>query len=127
MYSKTANNLKWTLVEILNVIKTVYEEGKSYTDAELQESLLVIFSDLKGFFTKYGEQHASPIGSRNSVDIAVCKAYSAFTEYASQLISNNLLTKKHLETEDLEVINKNLVRIDEDLTVLRLEIERTEG
>ena len=125
MNSKTADNLKGMIDEILNVIRTIYEEGKSYSDAELQESLAVIIHDLKLLITLYPKQPISPI--ERPADGAFLRVYSSFSDHILGLLDNNILTKKHLEPEDLERINEALVKIDEDLTALRLEIERIEG
>lgn len=124
MDKKSGEKMKWTLDEILSEIKTIYEEGRSYSDAELQGSLAAITGDLKTFF-KYSMKQTD--GSGSPVVVAISTAYNSFSESVSQLLSNNLLFKKHLEDEDLEMINKALVRIDEDLTALRMKIEQSEG
>lgn len=122
MDKKSAEKMKWMLDGILEDVKTIYEEGRSYRDEELQGSLAAITGDLKTFF-KYSMKQIE--GNGSPVDVAVSAAYSSFSECVSQLLSNNILgSKKHLEDEDLEMINKVLVRIDEDFTALRVKIEQ---
>lgn len=102
--------------EILNVIRTVYDEADSYNDAELQESLAVIINDLEQFITLYLKQPLCPIGSGSPADEAFLSVYSAFKKNTSELLANNVITKNYMADGDREIINRFLVTLNENLT-----------